>query len=154
MAPWADVLYACDAKWWEKYPDALTFQGAKITQDHRVKNAEVIKIVGDEAVGLSKDPRIVNIGGNGGYQAVNLAFHLGASRIVLLGYDMQDDQGKKHWHGNHEGINNPDHFCFAAWLENFDQLAVDLEKEGVEVINCTRNTALTCFKRDVIENVI
>ena len=37
-------------------------------------------------------------GNNSGYAAINLAVHLGAARIVLLGYDMGNDGKVSHFH--------------------------------------------------------
>lgn len=95
---------------------------------------------------------MIHEGGNSGYQAINLAFHTGAKRIVLLGFDMQRTDGKAHWFGNHPGnmqVPSP----YADWLHKFEQLAADLKVQGVEVLNCTRETALTCFERVSLDAV-
>lgn len=59
-------------------------------------------------------------------------------------------EGRSHWFGDHppplrRGSN------YARWIAEFDQLASDLKSEGVEVINASRATALTCFPRAPIE---
>jgi len=38
-------------------------------------------------------------------------------------------------------------------LENYPHLAYDLKRESVQVINCSRDTALTCFERANIFDV-
>lgn len=91
--------------------------------------------------GLGKDR--LHTGGNSGYQAVNLAYLLGASRICLLGYDMQPTGGKTHWHGDHKKLSNPTPGSYKRWRQHFTRLHQDLVAEGVELINCTRETALT-----------
>ena len=71
---------------------------------------------------------------------------------MLLGYDMQDPDGVVHWHGKHPGglhTNQP----YKQWRAKMQQLADDLAAEGVEVINCSRATALTCFPRAALEDV-
>ena len=101
-------------------------------------------------VGLCRNPGKVNTGGNSGYQAINLAFHWGIRRMILLGYDMQHTGGKRHWHPNYPaGMDNatPVH----AWRERFKPLARDLARAGVEVVNATRQTALTAFPRVELE---
>lgn len=94
--------------------------------------------------GLCVREGCVNSGGNSGYQAVNLAYGLGAERIVLLGFDMQKTGGRSHWHGDHEGglpnLGRLDH-----WAARFVALGADLRAAGVPVVNCTRQTAITCF---------
>jgi hypothetical protein len=96
------------------------------------------------------------VGGNSGYQAMNLALHLGAARIVLLGYDMAPaDDGRLHWFGAHPaGLANPDGVNFATWPKAFDRLAPALADLGVEVVNCSRRTALGCFARAPLEEVL
>ena len=95
----------------------------------------------------------VHHGQNSGYQAVGLAYHLKADRIILIGFDMQRTGGKSHWHGDHpRGLNNAD--AVHKWPRHFPALAADLREDGVEVVNCTIETALTCFPcadlRDVL----
>jgi hypothetical protein len=31
LAPWADVLYACDWQWWKANPEAYDFAGLKVS---------------------------------------------------------------------------------------------------------------------------
>lgn len=100
--------------------------------------------------GLNTKPGEVNSGLNSGFQAINLAYHFGARRIVLLGYDMQHTGGKTHWHGDHpRGLTNAE--GISSWVKYFRPLAEDLARLGVEVVNCSTDTALTCFTRAPLE---
>lgn len=110
-------------------------------------------IQGRAGAGLCKTPWVVHHGRNSGYQALNLAYHLGASKIVLIGYDMQTDGAKVHWHGDHpKGLQNAR--TIDRWAGYFPALAADLEQEGVEVVNCTIKTALDCFPRADLRDVL
>jgi hypothetical protein len=101
--------------------------------------------------GLCLDPGFIYPGTNSGYQAVQLAYQLGAARIVLLGFDMTTERGS-HWHGDHEnGLANA--VGSERWAHDFSQLAIDLEQQGVEVINASRHTALKCFKRSTVDKI-
>jgi len=143
LAPWAYMLYACDLTWWNHYPEALKFKGRKASIQYNHPDVELWPH-DNRFNGLGEE--ILHTGGNSGYQAINLAYIEGAERIVLLGYDMQNTDGKSHWHGDHEkGLNQQT--CFHGWIGHFNILAQALDKKGVEVINATRKTALTCFKR-------
>lgn len=145
LAPWAYMLYACDEAWWEKYPEALEFKGRKASIQYRHPKVEFWKQDAPKN-GLGKE--FIRTGGNSGYQAINLAYLMGAKRIILLGYDMQGT----HWHGKHvRCLSNQNDFT--QWIAHMNILANALKNEGVEVINCTRQTALTCFKREKLENV-
>lgn len=99
--------------------------------------------------GLSTTPQRINFGGNSGYQAIGLAYLWGAKRIILLGYDMQKTGGKKHHHADHKGL--PNLGDLDSWRRHMNLLAVDLRKQGVEVLNASRETALKCFERTTPE---
>lgn len=109
------------------------------------------RIEGKHADGLGRDA--IHYGGNSGYQAINLAYLLGAARIVLLGYDMGKTGGKSHWHGDHPGDLNQQ-LPIHLWLSKFPTLADDLKREGVSVANATRETALDCFDRLSLEQAL
>lgn len=104
--------------------------------------------------GLSTKPGRIHTGLNSGYQAINLAFMWGAARIILLGYDMQrGPAGESHHHGDHEG-GLPNLGTMAEWTRRMVELGVDLRARGVEVVNATRRTAITCFERAPIEKAL
>jgi hypothetical protein len=142
LAPWADALYACDAKWWYWHwlKGAREFAGLKFSLDSSAKRypgVQVLRNTGE--TGLELDPSGVRTGRNSGYQAIGVAVHLGAKKVVLLGYDMNGDG---HFFGRHpDGTKPPFNVC----LQRFTTLVDPLKQAGVEVVNCTPNTALTCF---------
>lgn len=141
--PFADALYACDLGWWRTYlDDWAEFPGLKFTW-HRTASIEfdLIHCPSANKPGLGKD--CLHTGNNSGYQAVNLAYLLGAKRICLLGYDMQATYGRSHWHGDHRKLANPMAGSYKIWREKFARLYQDLVAEGVDVVNYSRETALT-----------
>lgn len=104
------------------------------------------------AHGLSRDPKKIHTGMNSGFAAVNLAYHLGATRILLLGYDMQLDGDKRHWFGAHPAgmevdSNYPDFI-------NAFKTTLPVEQYGIEVWNCTRKTALHCYPCHDLDEVV
>ncbi|MFV1983009.1 MAG: hypothetical protein ACC657_05650 [Thiohalomonadales bacterium] len=86
----------------------------------------------------------VSGGGNSGYQAVNLAYILGAKTILLLGFDMFGD----HYFGKHPKtlVNGSP---FDMFIKSFESITKD-----IEIINCTRKTALNCFPKMSLESVL
>jgi hypothetical protein len=147
LAPWADVLYACDAKWWTWRKGVPEFTGLRYTlqaQACKFPNVQLLRQTGP--AGLELDPTGVRTGKNSGYQAINLAVHLGAKRIILLGYDMRGN----HFFGSHPDGSRPP---FAYCIPKFKTLLEPLRALGVEVINCTRKTALDAFPRQPLEAV-
>jgi hypothetical protein len=85
--------------------------------------------------------------GNSGAMAARLALDWGAHRVLLLGFDCQHTGGKTHWHGSHpKGLG--DAASVPLWFAHFDAVA---KAASGRVINCTRETALTCFERASLE---
>lgn len=98
------------------------------------------------------EPGKVHTGGNGGYQAINLAYLLGARRIVLIGYDMQvGADGRAHWFGHHPDKVISNH---QGWIAGYKTLATHAKKLGLEIINATPTTALTCFNKMKLDDAI
>ena len=139
IAPWADILYAMDRNWWQKYLDKVKaeFQGLRMSPLSGIAGVNKIKFDHYQ---------------NSGVGAISLATHLGAKRIVMLGYDCQKTGGKAHWHGNHpQGLGNAG--SIATWPGQFAKLAKDLAGK-VDIVNCSRETALTMFDRRTLEEVL
>lgn len=152
LAPDATVLYAADAHWWGWHKGCL--------QEHKVGSVHYPAFTGQfryclgktpqfshiqllrrgPQTGLTLDPRMVALGLNGVYQAINVAVHLGATRVLLLGVDMHG----RHFFGDHPNKSNAP---FSLCLQRFATLVEPLRAAGVEVINCTPKTALHVFPR-------
>lgn len=154
LASWADVLYACGAdvgRWWSHYGPSLSFEGLRYTLDPKsAKYATVLKNTG--ILGLETDPTGLRTGKNSGYQAVNLAVHLGAKKIVLLGYDMQPKAGKDHWFGAHPYLTAA--IPYQAFRDLFPSMMEPLAALGIEIVNASRETALTCVPRVSLEEAL
>jgi hypothetical protein len=148
-APWADVLHACDGRWWNVYgaQAKAVATGEYWTCDAQTADEHGLNwMPSSEDTGLSLHPNKINTGGNSGYQAVGLAYLWGAAKIVLLGYDSQRTGGKGHFHGEHpEGL--PNDPPLAEFARRMIQLGADLRAQGVLVFNASRETAITCFER-------
>lgn len=157
LAPWADVVYGCDAPWWRSVQGLPKFGGLKIAYDPSVctefglRRVEIAKTT-DRF--LFDEVGKIGSGGNSGFQAVNLASQFGAKRIVLLGFDMFGNN-REHWYGrnNWPAANNPTTTNYQRWQNAFAGAYTDLSRRGIEVINASRETALGCFKRMTIDKV-
>jgi len=155
MASFADIHYACDGRWFEKHPEALTYDRIKVCAvDEAPAGVHKVDLV--SGPGFDERPNTIRAGQNSGHQAVHLAASLGATQIILLGYDMQRTGGQSHFHGDHRGgLENPEDGALARWAdEQFPVLARELNKRGVDVVNASRVSALTCFRRAALEDVL
>lgn len=169
VAPWADAVYGCDAAWWRHARGLTDFKRLKIAWAKgavdRFPDIRKIEIETsqDKIYPVDKreyrmvfdNPGTIGNGGNSGYQAINLAVQFGANRIILVGFDMQERSGL-HWYGrNHwERSGNPDRDCFDRWRVAMEDAAVDLDDQGVTVINVSPISALTCFRRGTIKGAL
>jgi len=153
LAPWADVLYAADYKWWRVHQGVPTFRGVKYSimpnghnnAQQEYKDVHVLRNTGVD--GLEREPNGLRTGRNSGYQAINLAVHLGATTIILLGYDMAvGPGGRRHFFGDHPPPLTLTS-VFPEFLRHFRTLPAPLAALGVRVLNATRTTALTDFPK-------
>jgi hypothetical protein len=170
LAPWADLLYFADAEWWEWHTRGVRvneldarevayrfaeFGGQKATVDvsaNRVQDSSVY-VLRTTHERWSEGSDTIATGLNSGYQALNIAGLAGASRVILLGFDMrQDAQLRSNWHNGHARSANAGTLeCFAREM---DQLAPIVAARGIEVINCTPGSALRAFPRGELESLL
>lgn len=148
LAPWADVLYASDADWWKLHKGVPSFAGLKYSCSESaasVPNVQILRQTGHD--GLERDPTGIRTGRNSGAAAINVAVHLGASRVLLLGYDCATDRkGREHFFGPHPtGLRNGS--PYRLFRQMFDSMVQPLKAAGVDVLNCSRRTELTAFPR-------
>ena len=90
---------------------------------------------------------------NSGANAISVAILCGASRVVLLGYDCALTGGRSHHHGDHPaGLRNCD--TLAKWPAQFAKVAAYADRHHAIVLNASRASALTCFARVPLEQVL
>ncbi len=156
LAPWAEVVYGCDAAWWRNRNGLKEYRGLKVsaTLDLQIyfKDLHYVSLEKHDDIIRLNPLGTVGAGGNSGFQAVNLAVQFGATRILLLGFDMDHHARQPHWYGRNRGPGrtNPDYHNYDRWRRAFIRSTGVLEEAGVEVINGSAVSALACFrKRDV-----
>lgn len=151
LLPWADVLYGCDDRWWDQYQGVPSFMGEKwsthgdahAANDKRQQAEKygIHLVTGRRDEGFSLDPGIIHYGDNSGFQSINLAILLGATYIVLVGFNMG---GRGHFFGDHPAplFNQDD---YKKWVPHFDR-AAELLPKNITIINTTPNTELHSFR--------
>ncbi len=158
LCPWADIVYGCDAAWWNNETGLKKYQGLKLSNradaGHRFEGIERIDIDKSTDQLLTGSPGFIGSGGNSGFQALNLAVQFGATRIMLIGFDMHDRSGI-HWYGRAEGFgrNNPMEYNFRRWRGAFAKAAPVIAAMGIEVVNASPISDLKCFRRATIESI-
>jgi len=150
-APWAEYLFATDAVWWRYYTSKINwYQGHRVSRSFRGPHVE-----------QWRNKNWPRTGGNSGHMAIQYSVDQGAKHIALLGFDQARTGGKSHCHADHplktlEGArtNMANANGVGAWPRLMDKTAVDLQRRGVEVVNLSRQTALTCFPRLTVEQFL
>ncbi len=149
LAPWADSLFAMDGAWWK-------IHAAEVRRDFR---GECLGYGGDCVPHGARSMRSVrrdwSAFGNSGAGAIAVAALSGATRVLLLGYDCRHAaDGRRHWHGDHPPgtAGNAAPQTVAKWPAQFRKLREAFPR--LEIINCTRETALDAFPRAKLEDCI
>lgn len=157
LAPWADMLFACDAKWWNYYEGCPEFAGQKLC----IEKIACDRWGLDYVTCKKPDDRFyhgpkgtIGWGGNSGFHCINLGVQFGVKRILLVGYDMRVDRGA-HWHGDHpSGLHNPTPPNARKWVRSIDGAAKEIGKAGVEVLNCSPISALRNYPKVKFEDAL
>lgn len=153
FAPWADVLYSSDLRWFPFHQWVPEFSGIKVAMDLQHPGVVTLRNTGDK--GLEVQPHALRTAKNSGGAAINLAVHLGAKRILLLGYDMSPTNGKAHFFGSHpSGLRNSKEQNYFLFRQLIASMVAPLHALGITVVNCSRQTALTCFPRKPLREAL
>jgi hypothetical protein len=160
--PWADVLFGTDTGWWDVHKGACGFNGTKWSSHDDGGNDKTwvarefnVRLVrGEPGTGFSLDPSVVHYGGNSTFAAVNLAIHFGATRIILVGANMQKVAGKTHF----EGVDRVDgrlRACtdYRRFVPAFEKAAAKLPAH-ITIINATPDSALRCFPMMALDDAL
>lgn len=144
IAPFADIVFGYDLAWWKNHIDEVNkmVKGRKISYSHAVRSLGVESTY--NATWFQNFQ-------HSGACAIGLAISGGANKVILLGYDNKITD-KSHWHGEHEGLNN----CKSIkhWGLHLANVKKFAEKHHCEIVNCTRDTALTMFKQANLEDTL
>jgi uncharacterized Rossmann fold enzyme len=148
LVPWAQILCFLDCSWYEFHKENLkNFKGEIITWQEKLKHEpNVIYLIGTATTS--------------GEGAIRVAIKLGASEIILLGFDGKLIKGKRNYHDDHKKL--------SSWSPAYDLKAEEAYKTKVyynsmvfmkqkfikpetKVINCTPNSSLKCFPIESLE---
>ena len=144
-------------EWYVHHKEELdaTFTGNLVSCHHKLKTASgVLFLENNGNKGLSRNPGSVTNGNNSGTGAINLAFLLGATTIILIGFDMRMVEGKHNYHDECFRTKPiPNDIYENSFIKNLKTMAIELEREGISVQNATPGSALKVFpfRQDLIE---
>ena len=100
----------------------------------------------DNKAPFSEDPKKIVNGMNSGHCALQLAYLKGCKIIYLLGFDFKEIDQKTHFHKGYEWHNRvSSQHLYAKWAKAMEDTLPQLKNAGVQVFNCSDNSALVCF---------
>ena len=164
---WMDMVFFGDAKFYDKYKiDMAQWSGLKVCCHQVAMNVPWVKYLQHDKKrpkGISYDPKAISWNGNSGAAAISVAAHTGAKRIILLGFDMQDVAGEKHWHDlyrwdipiptkhNKQAQVQTD---YKKYLLAFPQIAQDAKGRGIEIINASPHSTIDVFPKVAVKDLL
>lgn len=109
LGDWVDVAFWGDAGQYLKYKKQYdSFSGLKVSchpnyEKKPIDGVRYVKRYRQRKTGLTNKRKFVIWNHNSGSASINFAYHLGAKKIYLLGFDMFNDSEYKrtHWHSGH-----------------------------------------------------
>ena len=152
-----DLLHACNFQFWDlHWPKVKDLPFEKWTTRPGL-NYDGLNYIEEIWIdGLSTDPKTISAHHGTGPQLLNLAYHFGFKRLLLVGWDMrfpgkvsdrkytqkrrylgEDPLTSNHWPKTEA---NGDLGGLIREVET-----IIPEDYGIEIINCTPNSALKCF---------
>ena len=146
LFPESEFLFFMDHQWYKEHEVKLaSYHGIKVSIANQLKDRSIVKhLIRGSKTMLSLDPTIVNNGNCSGYGALNLAFHLGVHRIILVGFDMRIVDSQHNYHTDHKRKMKDDIYQ-REYIPNFETIKEPMQKEGVTIFNATPESALKCF---------
>jgi len=162
LLPEINVCYFGDYKWVERYRERLERFGGLILTSCYEKwfkrdswlAGHVKKLTRGKPKGIETEPGIIAWNKCSGLSAINLAYHFGCSKVVLLGFDMRVVGDKKNFHDEYIGWENTPHDIYEKYLQCIPYIARDAEKIGLEIYNATPDSAITEFGYTALEDIL
>lgn len=171
LGEWVDVVFAMDCNWWLGTPEQtdghylladdtwgpLYYHPAiKVTQCQRLNkarypNVHTLKV--EQHEGIDTRPGKIACYKHSGHGAINLAVKLGATRLVLVGFDMQKRPQGHNWHSDHTKP-VPDDIYQKRFIPALRSTVKPLRERGVEVINACPDSALIDWPRMSLEEYL
>lgn len=155
-----DVHHACNYQWQDEYAEKVKDYPCDkwTTRPESAKKYPWLKYIEERWIpGLSRDKEYIAAHHGTGPQLVNLAYLYGARRMLLIGWDMRH-KGQRHYFGEyppscHHVTRNlgPDGELSGLIAE---METIKPEDYGLEIINCTPDSAMKCFPFGRLEDYI
>ena len=156
-----DVLAATNKEFWDYYwPDIKDLPCDKWVPYRPTADKYGINYIREiDAPGLSTDPTYIHHHHGSGPILINLAYHYGIKRMLLIGWDMRHKGQRHYWAGGeypkemiHYTKNLGPNGELIGLIKEME--TIKPEDYGIEIINCTPGSSMTCFPFGNIEDYV
>lgn len=160
IADWFDMIFVGDVSFFLKYEREL-FQYPKLVVScaHNTVDKKWVKFLAQhpKTEGICTLPHCVSWNYNSGASAINLAYHTGAKRIFLLGFDMVNLNNSSHWHNQYKrkivnGVMLPP--AYAKQSQGFPAIAQDAKRLGVQIFNVSPKSKIKDFPKLTLKEAL
>ena len=151
---WVDVCWFGDLKWfhWHQKELRQSFKGI-VAHCNTRSDLRALKwtacFARESSRGLSTKPNTVRWNRCSGLSAINLAYHMGASTVFLLGFDMKHNGVQKNWHLDHmedQSVEKADD-RYVRFLSMCKYIKRDAIKLNLKIINGNPDSAIKEFPK-------
>lgn len=154
LGTWVDWLVFGDMRWFRwnheelaKWPnrERAVCIVPQLLEDRTEKWPWLKILRRDEArFGLSVESDTVCWNRGCGGTAINVAYLLGAARIVLIGFDMRIVDGEHNWHAYHQKMERPQIYQ-NSMVPFMKPMSDAMKVTGLQIANATPGSALNLF---------
>jgi len=151
VIPWAEIVYFSDVRFFDWHKEGLLkHAGIKASGNKHVDHPEVEKYKFTGCKGIDLGHMKLKHGNNSGYAAMNLAVHLGARMIVLLGFDMKFSKtNTANWHNGYPVASRLTQY--EKMLPYFESMREALDERGISALNACEDSAINVFYRTPLD---
>jgi hypothetical protein len=165
LGEWISIIFCGDKNFVLRNEKALKdYHGIKVSCHSVVSKMNDWKFTPKDnrkPYGISPNPYKVSWNLNSGAAAISLAVHLGAKRVILLGFDMNLKDGHQHFHNAYKrGVLRSDDdkrkrgLPFDRHLKGFPAIKADADRLGVEILNTSLQSSIECFRKVDIKELL
>jgi hypothetical protein len=151
FAPWAELLFFADMRWWDQerklrrdliraWPGQIATTSRKSKGDHLLRLRKMT-----EPPYISDNPEAAFVHRSSLTGALNICYHRRARRVIILGADNSESNGRAHFHEEYIWSRVPG--TWEAKAKELEGAARILARAGVEVVNCSPISTLTCWPK-------
>lgn len=159
LFPNAVAAHFADQTWYSWHKDTIhtTFKGPVTTASKLsgiYEKTPVIPFMKETSkyVGLPLNSKTL-CGNNAGHQAISLAYLIGYTTIVLIGFDMDPNAQLTHWHNEHKTVTNKSMYELTM-IPGLKRVADEIKETDIEIINVNKDSHIKCFKYVPIEKFL